>query len=73
VGLLRTFQYLGAMPHSAGVAIVFWSGPSSSGLHDLAGLMAGCAVLHLALVLMDRSLSSRNASRNTLRAENRHR
>lgn len=56
-GLLRTFQYLGAILSSAAVAIVFHHGASSSGLHDLAVVMIGCGALLLAVVLADRSLS----------------
>lgn len=56
-GLLRTFQYLGAILSSAAVAIVFHHGASSGGLHDLAVLMIGCGTLLLAVVLADRSLS----------------
>jgi MFS family permease len=56
-GLLRTFQYLGAILSSAAVAIVFRTGASSGGLHDLAVVMVGCGVLLLAVILADRSLS----------------
>lgn len=56
-GLLRTFQYLGAILSSAAVAIVFRTGASSGGLHKLAVLMIGCGVLLLAVVVADRSLS----------------
>jgi MFS family permease len=62
-GLLRTFQYLGAMLSSAAVAIVFRSGASSGGLHDLAVVMIGCGALLLAVILADRSLSLRTANR----------
>lgn len=58
-GLLRTFQYLGAILSSAAVAIVFRAGASSHGLHDLAVVMIGCGMLLLAVVLADRSLSLR--------------
>ena len=61
-GLLRTFQYLGAILSSAAVAIVFRSGASSSGLHDLAVVMIGCGALLLTVILADRSLSLRASS-----------
>jgi sugar phosphate permease len=56
-GLLRTFQYLGAMLSSAAVAVVFQHGAHTGGLHDLAVLMIVCGVLLLVAVLADRSLS----------------
>ena len=58
-GLLRTFQYLGAILSSAAVAIVFRTGASSGGLHELAVIMIACGALLLAVVLADRSLSLR--------------
>lgn len=60
-GLLRTFQYLGAILSSAAVAIVFRNGASSGGLHSLAVLMIGCGLLLLVVVLVDRSQSLRAA------------
>lgn len=56
-GLLRTFQYLGAIVSSAAVAIAFHNGASSGGLHGLAIVMIGCGTLLLAVILADRSLS----------------
>jgi hypothetical protein len=56
-GLLRTFQYLGAILSSAAVAIVFRTGANSVGLHDLAVVMIGCGLLLLAVILADRSLA----------------
>ncbi|WP_194923822.1 MFS transporter [Catenulispora pinisilvae] len=66
-GLLRTFQYLGAILSSAAVAIVFRTGASSGGLHELAVVMIGCGVLLLAVVLADRSLSLRTTDREPTR------
>ena len=66
-GLLRTFQYLGAILSSAAVAIVFRNGASSGGLHDLAVVMIGCGVLLLGVVLADRSLSPRSATNEQTR------
>jgi MFS family permease len=59
-GLLRTFQYLGAMLSSAAIAIVFKTGAHTSGLHQLALLMLVCGGLLLIAVLADRSLSPKN-------------
>jgi MFS family permease len=56
-GLLRTFQYLGAMLSSAAVAVFFRHGAHTGGLHDLAVLMIVCGALLLVAVLADRSLS----------------
>ena len=61
-GLLRTFQYLGAILSSAAVAIVFHTGASSGGLHDLAVVMIGCGVLLLVVILADRSLALRTVN-----------
>lgn len=55
-GLLRTFMYLGAIIASAAVAAAFPHGAGTVGLHRLALLMAGCAVLLIAITLPDRSL-----------------
>jgi MFS family permease len=43
-GLLRTFQYLGAMLSSATVAAVFRTGAHTGGLHNLALVMIGCGL-----------------------------
>ena len=66
-GLLRTFQYLGAILSSAAVAIVFRSGASSGGLHALAAVMIGCGVLLLAVILADRSQSLRKGTNQKTR------
>jgi MFS family permease len=62
-GLLRTFQYLGAILSSAAVAILFRSGANTGGLHDLAVVMMGCGLLLLAVILADRSLAVRTTER----------
>jgi MFS family permease len=55
-GLLRTFMYLGAMLSSAAVAVAFPDGALTGGLHQLATFMLACAVLLVAVTLVDRSL-----------------
>jgi sugar phosphate permease len=55
-GLLRTFMYLGAMLSSAAVAVTFPDGALTGGLHHLATFMLACAVLLVAVTLVDRSL-----------------
>ena len=55
-GLLRTFAYLGALVSTAGIAALYSQGPTTSGLHDLAYAMVGCALAVLVLTLADRSL-----------------
>lgn len=57
-GLLRTFMYLGAMLSSAAVAATFPDGALTGGLHQLATFMLACAVLLVAVTLVDRSLRS---------------
>lgn len=66
-GLLRTFQYLGAILSSTAVAIVFRTRASSGGLHELAVVMIGCGVLLFGVILADRSLSLRTADREQTR------
>ncbi|WP_181787881.1 MFS transporter [Streptomyces phytophilus] len=56
-GLLRTFMYLGALLSSAATAAFFEAGATTAGLHDLAWLMTGVAVLNLLFSLTDRSLA----------------
>lgn len=58
-GLLRTFMYLGALVSTAAIAALYADGPTTSGLHDLALAMAGCAVVVGVLTLVDRSLRRR--------------
>ena len=55
-GLLRTFQYGGAMLASALIAAVFPHRATTGGLHTLALVMLGCTVLLLAVTLLDPSL-----------------
>ena len=56
-GLLRTFMYLGALLASAANAAFYRDGATTGGLHDLAGLLIGVAVLFLIVTVTDRSLS----------------
>lgn len=60
-GLLRTFQYLGAMLSSAAVAVFFRTGADTAGLHDLAVLMLVVGALLLFAVLADKSLTPQHA------------
>ncbi|WP_245811991.1 MFS transporter [Actinophytocola xinjiangensis] len=55
-GLLRTFSYLGAMLAAAAGGAAFGHGADTDGLHELAWLMLGCAVLLLVASVTDRSL-----------------
>ena len=55
-GLLRTFTYLGAIASSAAVAAFFTNGAHTDGLHHLALFILACAVLLLAVTVLDRSL-----------------
>lgn len=55
-GLLRTFNYLGAISASAAVAAFFPHGAHTGGLHHLATFMAAASILLLAATLLDRSL-----------------
>ena len=56
-GLLRTFQYIGAIGASAAAGIFYGAAASTHGLHDLAVFMTVVAVLGLVLVLADRTLA----------------
>ena len=55
-GLLRTFTYLGALVASAANGAFFGTTVDTTGLHELAAFLVGCAVLLLILTLVDRSL-----------------
>ncbi|MBZ6227035.1 MFS transporter [Streptomyces olivaceus] len=55
-GLLRTFAYIGSMVASAATAASFGQHADTGGLHRLAWVMLGAAVLYLALTLFDRTL-----------------
>ena len=55
-GLLRTFTYLGALVASAANGAFFGTTVDTTGLHELAGFLVGCAVLLLVVTLVDRSL-----------------
>ena len=56
-GLLRTSMYLGALLAAAANALVFPTGATSTGLHDLAALLLGVATAFLLVCAADRSLS----------------
>ncbi|MFF0842460.1 MFS transporter [Streptomyces olivaceus] len=55
-GLLRTFAYIGSMVASAATAASFGQHADTGGLHRLAWVMLGAAVLYLVLTLFDRAL-----------------
>lgn len=55
-GLLRTFQYLGAIAAAAATAAAYGHTASTAGLHDLAGFMLAASGVGLVVVLVDRSL-----------------
>lgn len=57
-GLLRTFTYLGALVASAANGAFFGSAVDTTGLHELAWFLVGCAALFVLLTLVDRSLRS---------------
>ncbi|MFE7406869.1 MFS transporter [Isoptericola sp. NPDC057559] len=61
-GLLRTFMYVGALVSTAAIAALYADGPTTTGLHDLALAMIGCAVAAGVLTLADRSLRRRPAA-----------
>ncbi|WP_402466637.1 MFS transporter [Isoptericola aurantiacus] len=58
-GLLRTFTYLGALVSTAAIAALYPQGATTTGLHDLALAMAGCALGVVLLTAVDRSLPRR--------------
>lgn len=62
-GLLRTFQYLGAMLSSAAVAAFFRDGADTAGLHGMAVLMLAVGAALLVAVLADKSLALKRLSR----------
>jgi MFS family permease len=55
-GLLRTFAYLGSMIASSATAASFGQHAGTSGMHHLAWIMLGAAVLYLLITVFDRSL-----------------
>ncbi|MCI1672680.1 MAG: MFS transporter [Bifidobacterium tibiigranuli] len=56
-GLLRTFQYLGAIIASAASGLAFGHAATTTGLHALAMFMIVVSALALTITLADRSLS----------------
>ncbi|MFC8722334.1 MFS transporter [Kitasatospora sp. NPDC057198] len=55
-GLLRTFAYLGSMVASAATAAAYGPHAGTAGMHQLAWVMLGAAVLFLLLTAFDRAL-----------------
>ncbi|MFH8443111.1 MFS transporter [Streptomyces sp. NPDC018026] len=55
-GLLRTFAYVGSMVASSAAAAAFGQRADTGGLHRLAWVMLGAAVLYLLLTVFDRTL-----------------
>jgi MFS family permease len=56
-GLLRTFQYVGAIIASASAGLCFGERATTPGLHELAVVMVAVSVCTLTLILADRSLA----------------
>ncbi|WP_327232953.1 MFS transporter [Streptomyces sp. NBC_01317] len=55
-GLLRTFAYVGSMVASSTTAASFGQRADTGGMHHLAWIMLGAAVLYLLLTVSDRAL-----------------
>ncbi|MFF4344439.1 MFS transporter [Kitasatospora sp. NPDC001540] len=60
-GLLRTFAYLGSMVASAATAAAYGPHAGTAGMHQLAWIMLGAAVLFLLLTVFDRALRTLRA------------
>ncbi|GAA2102990.1 MFS transporter [Kitasatospora saccharophila] len=60
-GLLRTFAYLGSMVASAATAAAYGPHAGTAGMHQLAWIMLGAAVLFLLLTAFDRTLPALRA------------
>ncbi|WP_033222750.1 MFS transporter [Kitasatospora phosalacinea] len=60
-GLLRTFAYLGSMVASAATAAAYGPHAGTAGMHQLAWVMLGAAVLFLLLTAFDRTLPALRA------------
>ncbi|GAA2451896.1 MFS transporter [Streptomyces pulveraceus] len=60
-GLLRTSAYMGSMVASAASARAFGQHAGTGGMHELAWVMTGAAVLYLLSTVVDRSLYSLTA------------
>ncbi|OKK12927.1 MFS transporter [Streptomyces sp. CB02488] len=56
-GLLRTFAYVGSMVASSTAAASFGRRVDTGGMHHLAWIMLGAAVLYLLMTVFDRTLS----------------
>ena len=61
-GLYRTFSYVGSIASSTITGIVFRSQVTDSGLHLIAAILAGAAIVVLALTVLDRTLRTPKAS-----------
>jgi len=57
-GLLRTFQYIGAIGASAAAGICFGTSASTDGVHELAAFMLVIAAVGFVLVIADRTLAT---------------
>jgi nicotinamidase-related amidase len=55
-GLFRTFSYIGSIASSTITGIVFRHHVTDSGLHLVAGILAGVSIVVLALTVLDRTL-----------------
>jgi MFS family permease len=62
-GLLRTAGYVGAIASGSLIGLVFHQGPSDAGLHDIAFVLLAVSLLVLVLIVLDRRLPHRIASR----------
>ncbi|MCU1494490.1 MAG: hypothetical protein JWO62_2254 [Acidimicrobiaceae bacterium] len=58
-GLYRTFSYVGSIASSVITAITFRTRVNDQGLHTIAYILAGVAVVVVALTVLDRSLPAR--------------
>ena len=58
-GLYRTFSYVGSIASSVITAIVFRSSVNDQGLHTIAYILAGVAVVVVAVTVLDRHLPTR--------------
>lgn len=61
-GLFRTFSYIGSIASSTITGIVFRHNVTDSGLHLVAGILAGVSIAVLALTVFDRTLKTPKAS-----------
>ncbi|MEV8514881.1 MFS transporter [Dactylosporangium sp. NPDC051484] len=64
-GLARTFNHLGSIASATITGIVFRHHVTDSGLHLVAGILAGVGIVVLALTVFDRTLKTIKAQRRT--------